>query len=99
LETNGYYANTRVGGAIYKKVDPTGLTAIDMDIIEAADGSFWKLQSNGTVNVYQFGALGNDNQTLIPYNRLVDNNQITLTEQTQDGISIDGALDYLEGIG
>jgi hypothetical protein len=97
--TQGYYAGSLKGGATYKKVDPTGLTANDMDIIEAGDGSFWQLQSNGSVDAYQFGALGNDTQTVVGYTRQVDNNQVTLTQQTRDGIAIDGALDYLESIG
>lgn len=59
VKTLSYYDGLNLGGAIYKKVDPSGLTANDMDIIIAEDGDMYQL-SVEIVTPYMFGALDND---------------------------------------
>lgn len=59
VETIGYFSGSTNGGAIYIKVDPSGLTSNDMDIIEATDGSYYQLV-NKTVNPYMFGSIEQD---------------------------------------
>lgn len=55
VATSGFYPGTTLGGATYKKVDPTGLTANDIDVIEAGDGSYWQLAETERVTPYMFG--------------------------------------------
>lgn len=59
VKTSSYYVGLNVGGAIYEKVDPAGLTPNDMDLILATDGDIYKL-SQPTVTPYMFGALQED---------------------------------------
>ena len=54
IETVGYYSGSNKGGAIYQKVDPTGLTPNDMDIIQANDGSYWQIKVD-TLTPFMFG--------------------------------------------
>lgn len=102
-ETSGYYtANDGGGGLFYWDAASTdadnGGTVIKVTAI--AVGRFKRAMNNPNhVNAKWFGAKGTDVQTLLPYNRQVDNNQVTLTQQTVDGIAIDKALDYLETVG
>lgn len=58
-----------------------------------------KLQE--TVSVKDFGALGNDDQTLYPTNYQTDNinGPVTITQQTADAIAINKAIVYLRSIG
>ena len=57
-----------------------------------------KLQES--VSVKDFGALGNDNQTLFATSYLTDISKVTtITQQTADGIAINKAIVYLRSIG
>jgi len=63
IKTESFYDDSREGGATYQKVDPTGLTPNDIDIIEANDGSYWQLAELRVVTPYMFGALQSDSST------------------------------------
>lgn len=57
------------------------------------------LQWQDSGDVRGWGARGDNDQTLYPYTRQVDGNQVVVTHETRDGIAIDSALTFLKNKG
>lgn len=97
---DNYYENGD-SGQLFFRVVPSGTGVSDGGKYIDLPNSGLQLEQNlkKPYSIKAWGAKGDGDQTLYPTSKTVDGGQVTITQETHDGICRDNVLNYIKSVG